>query len=418
MLDSIYVGLTGLVGYSKSLKVISNNVANLNTPGFKSSQLQFADLFYSDQGANTANADGSARFGTGLNTLQTTFDFKQGEIRQTGNDLDAALDGNGLFVLKSKTGDLRFTRAGEFGFDADGFLVSRATSERVMGLGDDGNLVDISLNGIRVNAPKATAKVSFSGNLSSTADTDEIDSVKVIDALGGQHLLKLVFKNNATAPVTPPDPGAPADPGAPPAPAGTPGEWTVTVSDEKGEIGTGTIQFQNGALVPGKSSFTLTYAPEGTTGTDIAFDFSKDTTSFSSGTQSTLAVGAQDGFAAGALTKVSFDEQGNLVATYSNGQTVKSHRLALALFDRPDATLVGIGGNEFATQGSSPVRFGNPGSDSFGKISSGNVEISNVDLSQEFSELIVTQRGYQASSQIISTASELVQDLLDMRGKR
>lgn len=398
MLDSIYVGLTGLIGYSKSLKVISNNVTNLNTPGFKSSQLQFADLFYSTQGANTASADGSAQFGTGLNTLQTVFDFKQGEIRKTGNDLDAAVDGNGLFVLKTKAGELRFTRAGQFGFDADGFLVSRSTSERVMGLGEDGLLTDISLNGIRVSAPEATTKVSFSGNLSSTADQDVIDGVKVIDALGGEHLLKLSFKNNSSV--------------------DTPGAWTVTVSDDKGDVGTGDIQFQNGKPDPAKAAFTLNYAPAGTTGTEITFDFSTNTTSFSSGTQSTLALGSQDGFAAGALTKVSFDEEGALAATYSNAQVVKSQRLALANFERPDASLNEVGGNEFASQGTSPIHFGNAGKDSFGKISSGNVEISNVDLSQEFSELIVTQRGYQASSQVISTANDLVQQLLDMGAKR
>jgi len=397
MLDSIYVGLTGLVGYSKSLKVISNNVANLNTPGFKSSQLQFADLFYSTQGANTATGD-NTQFGTGLNTLQTTFDFKQGEIRQTGNDLDVAVDGNGLFVLKTQQGELRFTRAGEFGFDSDGFLVSRATSERVMGLGQNGDLVDISLNGIQVSAPKATTKISLTGNLSSTADQDAVDGVKVIDAGGAEHLLKLTFKNNSST--------------------NTPGAWTVTVSDDKGDIGTGDIQFQNGAPDPAKASFTLNYAPAAATGTDITFDFSTNVTSFAAGTQSTLALSTQDGFAAGALTKVSFDEQGNLVATYSNTQTAKSQRLALANVERPDAALQAVGGNEFASQGTIPINFGAPATDMFGKISSGNVEISNVDLSKEFSELIVTQRGYQASSQVISTASELVQDLLDMHGKR
>lgn len=398
MLDSIYVGLTGLIGYQKSLKVISNNVANLNTPGFKSSQLQFADLFYTSQGANTATPDGAAQFGTGLNTLATVFDFKQGQIRQTGNDMDAAVDGNGLFVLKDKEGNLRFSRAGQFSFDSDGFLVAQSSGARVLGLGEDGQLTDISLTGIRVNAPKATSKVAFSGNLSSTADQDVINSVKVIDALGGEHLLKLTFKNNAST---------------------TPGGWTVTVSDDKGDVGTGDIGFQNGIPDPAASSFTLTYAPAGTSGTPITFDFSTDTTSFSSGTQSTLAVKSQDGFAAGALTKVSFDKDGNLLATYSNGQVTKPQRLALASFERPDATLTEIGGNEFtAVQGSNTVHFGNAGTDVFGKISSGVVEISNVDLSQEFSDLIVTQRGYQASSQLISTANELVQELLDMRGKR
>jgi len=397
MLDSIYIGLTGLVGYSKSLKVISNNVANLNTPGFKSSQLQFADLFYSTQGTSTGTPDGSARFGTGLNTLATTFDFKQGEIRQTGNDLDAAVNGNGLFVLKDKQGDMRFTRAGQFGFDADGFLVSRSSGAHVLGLGEQGQLIDISLTGVRLNAPKATSKIAFSGNLSSTADQNVIDSVRVIDALGGEHLLRLTFRNNA---------------------ATTPGGWTVTVSDGATDVGSGDIRFQNGTPDPAASSFTLTYAPAGTTGTPITLDFSTDTTSFSSGTQSTLALASQDGFAVGALTTLSFDEEGSLVATYSNEQVTKLHRLALAYFERPDATLNEIGGNEFANQGSSPVHFGNAATDLFGKISAGVVEISNVDLSQEFSDLIVTQRGYQASSQLISTANELVQQLLEMGSKR
>jgi len=398
MLDSIYVGLTGLVGFSKSLKVISNNVTNLNTPGFKSSQLQFADLFYSTQGANTGTPDGSAQYGTGLNTLSTTFDLKQGEIRQTGNDLDAAVNGNGLFVLKDKQGEMRYTRAGQFGFDTDGFLVSRASGAHVLGLGENGQLTDISLNGLRVNAPKGTSKVAFSGNLSSTADENVIDSVRVIDALGGEHLLKLTFKNNA---------------------ATTPGGWTVTVSDGATEVGTGDIRFQNGTPDPAASSFTLTYAPGGTTGTPVTFDFSTDTTSFSSGTQSTLAVSSQDGFGVGALTKLSFDEEGNLVATYSNEQVAKLHRMALAHFERPDATLSEVGGNEFSNQGGlSPVHYGSAATDVFGKISAGVVEISNVDLSQEFSELIVTQRGYQASSQLISTANELVQQLLEMGSKR
>jgi flagellar hook protein FlgE len=193
----------------------------------------------------------------------------------------------------------------------------------------------------------------------------------------------------------------------------------VTVSDDKGDVGTGDIRFQNGTPDPAASSFTLTFAPAGTTGTPVTFDFSTDTTSFSSGTQSTLAVKSQDGFAAGALTKVSFDKDGNLLVTYSNGQVTKPQRLALASFESPDATLTEIGGNEFtAVQGSNTLHFGNAGTDVFGKISSGVVEISNVDLSQEFSDLIVTQRGYQASSQLISTANELVQELLDMRGKR
>ncbi len=275
--------------------------------------------------------------------------------------------------------------------------MSKADASRVQALTQDGQLVDISLAGLRVNAPKPTSSVKFTGNLSSTAAQDVVDSVKVIDVQGGEHLLKLTFKNNGST---------------------TPGDWTVTVADDTGTVGTGDIHFQNGKPDPAASSFTVTYAPAGTTGTAITFDFSADTTSFASGTQSTLAVSSQDGFAVGVLTKVSFDEEGSLVMTYSNGQVVKNQRMALANFDRPDAMLEQQGGNEFTSQATILVQFGHASGGVFGKITAGAVEISNVDLSQQFSDLIVTQRGYQASSQVISTANELVQDLLDMRSKR
>jgi flagellar hook protein FlgE len=121
MLDSIYVGLTGLTGYSKGLNNISNNVANLNTAGFKSSQLQFSDLFYRYQTSGESGGDGSSYAqGSGVNAGTSTMVFKQGELRATGNDQDVAVDGNGLFVLR-KDGQTFYTRAGQFSFDADGF---------------------------------------------------------------------------------------------------------------------------------------------------------------------------------------------------------------------------------------------------------------------------------------------------------
>jgi flagellar hook protein FlgE len=395
MLESIYIGLTGLVGYSQGLKVISNNVANLNTPGFKASQLQFADMFYATHGTG-GGQNGLPQFGSGLNTLGTVFDFSQGEIRQTGNDLDAAVQGNGLFVLRNKAGEMRFSRAGQFGFDPDGFLVSRSGGSRVLALSAAGELTEVSLAGLRLNPPRATSSVRFTGNLSSTVAQNIVDSVRVIDAVGGEHLLKLTFANDS---------------------ATATGQWIVTVADGTTTVGSGTIRFQSGQPAPAASSFSVSYGPGGAAATSISFDFSGDTTSFDSGTQSTLAVSSQDGFGVGSLTKVTFDNEGHLAMSYSNGQEVKGPRLALASFERPDASLSEVGGNEFAIEGSVPLRLGYAATGVFGNISAGVVEISNVDLSQQFSDLIIAQRGYQASSQVMGTANELLQVLLDL-GKR
>src|SRR5690349_4529516 len=106
MLESIFIGMTGLSGYSQGLRVIANNTANLNTPGFKSSSLQFSDLFYSNDGNTDSH---SAQVGHGLGTGGTVLNFKQGELRQTGNDLDLAIDGEGMFALKDEGGNIHYT---------------------------------------------------------------------------------------------------------------------------------------------------------------------------------------------------------------------------------------------------------------------------------------------------------------------
>src|SRR5687768_1808575 len=146
MLDSINVGVTGLLGYQQGLRTIANNTANLNTPGYKSSTLQFTDLFYS----SSASGGRDIQLGYGLDTAGTRLDFSQGDLRQTGNDFDLAVDGEGLFVLKDANGETRYSRAGQFGFDGDGMLVSRIDGSKVMGTDSAGRSVEISLDGMRV----------------------------------------------------------------------------------------------------------------------------------------------------------------------------------------------------------------------------------------------------------------------------
>lgn len=196
MFSSMLSALSGMLGFSKGLDVISNNVANMNTPGFKASELQFRDLYY-----RYGLGDGSGGFdqiGEGVNTGSTRVKFQQGDLRQTGNALDVAIDGNGFFVVR-KDGQTFYTRSGQFEFDNEGFLVEKGSGARVAAF-EDGRLVDISISGLRVNPPKPTSEVKLAGTLSSTGTTHQVSNVTVIDALGNTRTLTLLFKktNQAT----------------------------------------------------------------------------------------------------------------------------------------------------------------------------------------------------------------------------
>lgn len=397
MIDTIFVGQTGLTSYAKGLRVISNNVTNLNTPGFKSSQLQFADLYYSSGGSSSGSfALGSGQQGYGVTTYSASLNFKDGELRQTGSDLDVAMKGNGLFVLQDESGKQFYSRAGQFEFNKDGVLVNKTDQAKVMALDANGNLVPITLTNLRINPAKQTANLHFSGNLSSTDTEHVLSNVKIIDRVGGEHLVTVTLRNLAPA---------------------RPGVWEATVSEDGTTIGTGEITFVNGRPVSGSDKFTINYTPSGQDPMPVVLDFSTDTTAFAAGADSTLSLSSQDGYVAGGLTSVSFDESGKLKLVYSNGQTVKDKQLALARFDSLDAVQA-EGSNRFVSTDDGAWHIGAAGNNGFGTVAAGLVEISNVDLSQEFSDLIIMQRGYQASSQIISTANEMIQELFDMKGRR
>lgn len=396
MLESIHVGMTGLLGYSRGLRVIANNTANINTPGFKSSSLQFADMFYT--GGNLGGGvtgQNNYQVGFGLNTTGTTISFKQGELRQTGNDLDLAVDGQGLFALQDADGEISYTRAGQFKFDEDGVLVSRSSGAKVMGLDSQGRFTEISLAGQMTTAGKSTSRIRLGGNLSSTATEQIVNGVQVIDAMGAAHALSLKLTNASNT---------------------EEGAWNVDVMDGSTVVGSGRIVFRDGKPLPESAVISINYKPTGQAAMAIALDFSANVTSFASGNLSTLAMASQDGVGPGSLTGAAFDPKGVLVLSYSNGQTQKGARLALARFDSQDA-VGAVGGNLFKMLDERAWHIGAAGEGSFGLVHSGMVEISNVDLSQEFSDLVVMQRGYQASSQVISTANEMLQQLFSMKSR-
>lgn len=404
MFDSIYIGTSGLQTYAEGLKVISNNIANLNTPGFKASTSVFANLYYADPGAgNGQHTQSGAQFGNGVTLDRTAINFNAGELRQTGNALDLHIAGDGFFVLRDAgTGQPHYSRAGQFEFDKDGRLVVRGTERQVVGLGAGGAQVPITLTGLRLNAAKATSSVSFSGNLtselfSSTTNTQfDISSLKVFDALGGEHTLQLTFSPKTATTDT----------------------IVVKVLDGTVEVGSGEIRFSAaGQVMAGFDNVSFNYAPKGTAPLGIRLDFSANVTNFNTGSTSSLAVSKTDGYGVGTLTSVGFDADGTLSLSYSNGQKSQGPKLALARFDAL-GDLQPQSDGAFTYAAVDGLHVGAPNQGGFGIIGSNQLEGSNVDLATEFSDLIVAQRGYQASSRIVSTANELLQDLYDMKGHR
>jgi flagellar hook protein FlgE len=398
MIDSIFIGTSGLQGFSKGLKVISNNVANLNTPGFKSSTVQFADLYYQTEvGGGYTLGQQSSQYGTGLSTLGSTLNFNDGETRQTSSPLDASIDGAGYYVLHNKEdGSTSYSRAGQFEFNADGVLVTKSNGREVMGYGGDGAVRPLSLAGLRISPAQASTKVAFSGNLSSTAPDFSLSAVKVIDSAGGEHTWTLSF-----TPIS-----------------GEAGAWTVQASEAGTPVGSGTLRFgTDGRPVADAGTVVLAWAPAGAEAGNITLDFSSNVTSFSAGTTSTLANTSTDGHTVGSASQVTFDSQGVMKITYSNGQTAEAGQLQLAVFENNQG-LEAEGSGQFRNTDPHSMRVGRAASQGLGKITAGQIETSNVDLSAEFSDLIVMQRGYQASSRVVSTSSEMLQELFDMRGKR
>jgi flagellar hook protein FlgE len=224
--------------------------------------------------------------------------------------------------------------------------------------------------------------------------------VTVYDSVGGSHTVSMTLTNNNSA---------------------TTGSWLIQVQDENNNtIGNGEIRFNaDGSPQTAYNTMTLSLAPTGVTASTITLDFGtaggfSGATNFSGGTTSDLKMSTQDGHASGSLVATSFDTQGFLTLSYSNAQTAKGPQLALAWFN--DLQALQQSGNELFTN---PTRekalLGSANGQVMGTLTSNSVELSNVDLTQQFTDLVIIQRGYQSSSEVISVANQMIQQLVDMR---
>lgn len=376
MFQALFNSLSGLFSFSRSLDTVSNNVANMNTPGFRGS-----DSFFENLGGQ----HGTRIVGQGMRTVA-------GDLRQTGNPTDVGMDGGGFFVLRDDNGSLYYTRAGQFLFNDQGLLIDSVSRYQVMGIDAQGNLAAISLEGYRTLPAQATTRVSVSGNVASEGTPPDA-SVTVYDASGNAHALKINFTKTENVDRS----------------------FQIRVTDADGaQVGSGEIRFgTSGMLEPGYSSLTLSIDVNGTA-LAVTLDFGtpgtfQGTTSLP-GLSHSISATAVDGRSVLGISTLKFDEKGILQFTYSATEKRQGPQLALASF-LSESTLELNSGRLISDADAQRDQLGRAGSGPFGKVQGGSLEMSNIDLTQEFADMLIIQRGYQASSRVMTVSNEMIEQL-------
>lgn len=410
---SFQQGLSGLNAASKSLEVIGNNVSNASTVGFKQSQAQFADVF-----ANSLTGSGSSQIGIGTKIAKVQQEFTQGNISNSNNPLDIAINGGGFFRM-SDNGTATYSRNGQFQLDKQGFIVNAQGKNLTgytmqNGVLSTGNPANLQIDSTDL-PPQTTTAVTGSFTLDSrdsalvSANFDATDpttyhhstAVNVYDSLGNSHIMQNFFvKTGAGAwdvyttadgnPTTYTPPGTPV-PSASMLFDGTGISPTVTPA-----VATVNIPVTTGATTP----FSLT------------LDLSKSKQFGSNFSVNSLS---QDGYASGRLSGFSFSNDGTIVGRYTNGQSATLGQVVLANFTNPNG-LQSLGNNAWAeTADSGPSLVGMPNTGNLGVLQSNAVEDSNVDLTAELVNMITAQRIYQANAQTIKTQDQVLQTLVNLR---
>ena len=432
ILTSLFSGISGLNSFGTGLSVVANNIANMNTVGFKDSDVVFADII--SQTLSGAGGDFQIGRGAFVNTVRRQ--FTQGSFETTANGLDLAIEGDGFFVVKSSQGLQTFTRAGVFQTDLNGFMVATG-GERVQGFIADssgvltGQISDINIS-TAVSPPLQTSNISIVANLNSaltipaafnvatlTTTSNFSTAITIFDSLGNSHLVTIYFRKD-TEPAT-----------------GNTWEWFAVVDANDTLSGSTEVQAQgvltyntSGAL-NAESAITYPLASGGfdfsggaTAGQVIGFEFGTNiSTEGGAGLDGVTQFGStsavfnqtQNGHASGSLASISIDEVGVITGLFSNGQSRAMAQIVLARFN-DNQGLNSIGGNLFApSSGSGQAIIGAPDSAGLGKVRSNSLELSNVDLAQQFVKMIEFQRGFQASSRVITTTDEILQDLVNLK---
>jgi flagellar hook protein FlgE len=399
--------VSGLQAHQQWLDVIGNNIANVSTAGYKSQDLTFSQLFaqtVQGGGAPTATTGGvnPQQVGLGVGIGSETTNESQGALQTTGSPTDLALQGSGYFMLQNGNGGTAYTRVGAFGFDAQGNLVSNNNGDKVVGwmanaqgqlpVQNSANLQTITIPQTSTLPPQATTSAAFAGNLDPTTATGAPGvtvPLTVYDSLGNPITLNVNLQRTSA------------------------NNWSWTASGPDGATGSGAIDFSsNGAFNAVTTTGTITVTPtDGAAAMSITPDFSACTQDAGTSTVTPLS---QNGYASGTLQSLSVDPSGVVTGTYSNGHTLTLAQVGVATFSNPQGLLQVGQGLYQEGNNSGLAHVGVAGTGGAGTIVGGALEGSNVDLAQQFTEMIAAERGFQANAQVVQVANTLLQTLVQL----
>jgi len=406
-MSSFNIALSGLTAANSELDVTSNNIANADTVGFKESRAEFADVF----AAGAVNLN-TSQVGEGVRLSTTAQQFTQGNISTSGSNLDIAISGDGFFTLNDPSNGIVYTRNGEFSEDKNGNVVT-ATGQALQvypptttGGFNTGALTNLNLQTAQ-GTPLATTAGTVTLNLpagstpptggpfdpTNPATYNQSTSTTVYDSLGNSFPATFFFTQTATA-----------------------GQWNVNLTVNNVLVPTtNTLQFSNTGAVTAPAGGALNFPgftpTDGAAPLNVTFNFGQST-QFGGGFGVTSIT--QNGFTTGQLSTVSIDPTGVVSAVYTNGRSTQLGQLALANFPDPQG-LKQLGDTNWAETFQSGTHIsGTAGSAGFGAVQSGALEASNVDLTTELVNIITAQRAFQANAQVITTANQLSETVINI----
>ncbi|MFO0284486.1 MAG: flagellar hook protein FlgE [Acidobacteriota bacterium] len=412
MFTSFSTALSALGAHATAVDVVGNNLANLNTPGFKSSTVSFYDLVTQSLGAGL----GETQVGFGVGRPVTLRSFSQGAIQTSSGALDAAIQGDGFLLLKGRQGETLYTRGGNLVVDKSGNLLT-GKGYRVQGwtesggrLDTNGPVGDIVVPVGSIKAPRPSTAFQFDMNLNAAAsagppaDTFRT-SIEIFDSLGSSHVVSVTFTKSTTA---------------------NSWNYSITIPDSSVTAPvapqTGTLQFNNSGKLTSPDSltdivFAISGLANGAADINLRWNLYNGTTpritQFAQ--PSAVSANSQDGEPSAQLIRVGIGDGGRVLAQYSNGVQTAVGQLAMASIRNPES-LVAVGDNAFQlSERSALPAVGIPSTGGRGTIIGGAVEASTVDIAREFTSLIVLQRGYQANTRVITTVDEISQETINLK---
>ncbi|MBN2555725.1 MAG: flagellar hook protein FlgE [Anaerolineales bacterium] len=402
MLRSMFTAITSLTLHQDYMDVVADNLANVNTAGFKRSNVTFQDQFAQTLQAGsapTANLGGinPTQIGLGARLGNITTQFTQGTLKDTGRNWDLAIQGDGFFIYRDGTRQF-YSRDGSLSMDEDGTLVSASTGQKIMGwMPDASGNIDTGLPITQIDIPvdanlaRATTSALLGGNLDSTSASGSAGSYNVTigayDSLGAFQSVTINFEKTSD------------------------NNWSWTAVT--GAAGSGTVSFDTSGQYTSGGGNIIIPASGGAPATTVAMDLTSLT---QLATTSTLTLVSEDGVAAGSLTGFSVvSNTGEIYGTYSNGLQELLGQVAISKFVNPTG-LTRVGQNLWeASLNSGEPEIGIAGTNGRGTVTAGYLEASNVDLAEEFTNMILAQRGFQAASRVITASDEMLQELVNLK---